>query len=191
MDLGPKDRHPLASNTYEAIVMPIIFGLCAVITPTFTVTGLGILVVYVLLSSLYIRYAKKRNLHEYVRWRVIHNAVHVNAAVLFAMSILWRYAGGFIWLVVVFVILQVLSAIIGFRFRKTINQEIRSPKKRWGRLLATVGGIGGGGAALLAYILTPNLPILMLSLMYMGLLFVVAVFHAQWLFTEKPNWQPE
>lgn len=191
MDWGRREDNPLAELTYETIVLPIIFGFIAVFTPTFTKIGLGVFSVYLIISVFYIQYAKKRKLHEYPRWNYLHTVTHVNVAVLFAMTILWRAGGSSPWLIIVLVFIHMLSVFLGYRYREAVNRALRSPRRQKSRILTVVGGIGGGGAGLLTYVLTPAFPLFMLCLMYFGLLFVAAFFQAQWLYVEEPNWQPE
>ena len=85
--------------------------------------------------------------------------------------------------------LMVITAIIGHRYRRIVFRELLAPRSGCGKLLAIVGGVGGGIAGVIGLTLGEIFNITTLTLILFPLcLLLMVIAHTFWAKAEDPSW---
>ncbi|GAA0588632.1 hypothetical protein GCM10009001_00630 [Virgibacillus siamensis] len=192
MNLGPKSEHPNSESIYGMAIFPILFGLFASVSPTTSAIGFWLLGLYIFLCSIIALFGKKKELHYYVPPRVIYMIIQIDVAAICIIVLYWRSVSRNLFLLLSLTFLMVIVAYIGSRFSKIINQELRAPKTGIGKGIYAFGSVGAGIAGISGYVIGQGSPsAVIISILYVFMLAIVLMFHAQWLFIKEPYWRPE
>ncbi|WP_199613898.1 hypothetical protein [Paenibacillus alkalitolerans] len=195
---------PAATNYnaiyFFALFAPALFALLMAVIPdwspgigtvVFTVVLLNVLLVLVLKLTRAIERSPKR--------RVLFFISEMNLLVACLLGIVWRSWGAGPVLAVGLLLLNVIVAYIGYRYRRTIFQEVLYPRTRAGKIIFAAGLIGGGVAGSIGYGLSqlfsdhfPDMLPFFITLVFVPVsIYILLVVYSGWIKAEDPNWEPD
>ncbi|CDN42985.1 MULTISPECIES: hypothetical protein [Paenibacillus] len=197
----PREARPARSSNalYAAFFVPLVGAVLMSVIPAWSPRTAWFAITAGVLNMAFVLIMRRtRTLEKSRKRKVIFGISQFNLFVLFMLGIVWRVWDGGLLLAAGLLLLNVVCAFVGLRFRRFIFQEAANPQTKTGRIIYTIGLAGAGAAGILGYSLgnllgerfAGKLP-LFLTLAFVPVsMYVLLVIYSAWSKVDDPDWDP-
>ncbi|MGU3471225.1 hypothetical protein ACLBWT_08755 [Paenibacillus sp. D51F] len=197
----PREATPIQGSNalYAAFFVPLVGAVLMSVIPDWSARTASFAITAGLLNMAFVLIMRRtRTLEKSRKRKVIFGISQFNLFVLFMLGIVWRVWDGGLLLAAGLLLLNVVCALVGLKFRRFIFQEAANPLTKTGRIIYTIGLAGAGAAGILGYSLgnilgqsfSGKLPLLLTLAFVPVSIYVLLVIYSAWSKVDDPDWDP-